>query len=182
MDLPIRTERLVLRASTMDDLDDHWRMYSDPAVVRYLYQEVMDRDQAADHLRERLLPGLPAEGEWRNWAVEHDGCFVGDVGLRLVSVAHQQCEIGYVFLPEAAGHGYATEAAAAVVDIAFDELHAHRVAGHLDARNEASARVLQRLGMRLEAHLRENEFIKGEWTDELIYAVTRDEWASSRRR
>ena len=63
-----------------------------------------------------------------------------------------------------------------MVALAFDELGAHRVMGRLDARNLASARVLERLGMRREGFLRENEFVKGEWTDEFVYAITEDEW------
>ena len=178
MDLPIRTERLMLRALTVDDLDDHWRLVRDPEVVRYLYEEPMDRDAAAAHLEKRLVAELPGEGEWLNLAVEHEGRYLGEVGVCLRSVEHRQCEVGYVFLPEASGHGYATEATAAMVSLAFSALGAHRVVGRLDARNEASARVLARLGMRREAHLRENEWVKGEWTDELVYAVTEEEWRS----
>ena len=94
----------------------------------------------------------------------------------LVSRAHRQCEIGYAFLPESSGHGYATEAAGALLGLCFTELGAHRVAGRLDARNDRSAAVLERLGMRREGHLRENEFVKGEWTDEVVFAMTEAEW------
>ena len=90
--------------------------------------------------------------------------------------ANRQGEIGYSFLPEEAGNGYATEAADVMLGLCFTELNAHRVIGRIDARNDASARLLQRLGMRHEAHLRENEFVKGEWTDEIVYAMTEDEW------
>jgi RimJ/RimL family protein N-acetyltransferase len=174
--LPIRTDRLTLRALTADDAVDHRRLYGDPRVVRYLYEEPQDSASADEHLRRRLVAELPDEGSWLNLAVENDGRYLGEVGLCLVSRAHRQCEVGYVFLPEASGHGYATEATAAMVELAFAELDAHRVAGRLDARNEASARVLARLGMRREACLRENEFVKGEWTDEVVYAITEDEW------
>jgi RimJ/RimL family protein N-acetyltransferase len=179
MRLPIRTERLTLRALTEGDAADHQRLFGDPRVVRYLYDEPQDSAAADEHLRRRLAAELPDEGSWLNLAVEHDGRYLGEVGLCLVSRAHRQCEVGYVFLPEAAGHGYATEATAAMVELAFAELHAHRVCGRLDARNEASADVLARLGMRREAHLRENEFVKGEWTDECVFAITEDEWRSS---
>ena len=176
MHLPMHTERLVLRALTADDLDDHLRLYGDPDVVRYLYDEPMDREQAAAHLALRLDSSLPDEGHWVNLAVEEAGRYVGEVGVSLVSRTHRQCEIGYCFLPEAGGRGLATEAAAAMVALAFDELDAHRVVGRIEARNSASARVLERLGMRREAHLRENEFVKGEWNDEIVYAVLEDDW------
>ena len=178
MELPIRTARLTLRAITPDDFDDHLALYGDPAVVRYLYDEPHDRDTVVPHFERRLVAELPDEGQWVNLAVEHEGRFVGEVGLCFVSRAHRQCELGYVMLPDASGNGYATEAAAVMLGLCFTELDAHRVVGRLDARNAGSAGVLERLGMRREAFLRENEFVKGEWTDELVYAITEDEWRS----
>jgi RimJ/RimL family protein N-acetyltransferase len=179
MHLPLHTERLVLRALTPDDLDDHHRLFGDPAVVRFLYTDALTRDEASTHLEGRLSTALPVAGGWMNLAVEHEGRYVGEVGLSVSSPEHRQCEIGYCFLPEAAGSGFATEAAAVMLALCFDELDAHRVAGRIEARNAASARVLERLGMRKEAHLRENEFVKGEWNDEVIYAITEDEWRAA---
>lgn len=105
------------------------------------------------------------------------GRVVGDVGLCWRSDVHAHAEIGYVIHPDSQGHGYATEAAAAVVDLAFTGLGAHRVTGQIDARNLASAAVLERLGLRWEGHLVENEFVKGEWADEVIYAVLDRQWS-----
>jgi RimJ/RimL family protein N-acetyltransferase len=180
--LPLRTARLELRALTGADLDDHLRMYRDPEVVRYLYQSPMDREEASVHLSGRLSARLPEEGAWLNLAATADGRYLGEVGVSLVSRDHRQCEVGYIFLPQAQGAGYATEAVAAMVDLAFDQLAAHRVAGRLDARNVASSRLLERLGMRREAHLKENEWVKGEWTDEMVYAITEAEWRAARPR
>ncbi len=177
LEYPLRTERLTLRPLVVGDLDDHFRMFADPEVVRYLYDSPMDRGEAAAQLERRLHFQLPAEGEWLNLAVEADGVFVGETGVSLTSRVHDQCEVGYVFDPRYQGRGYATEATARMIDVAFDKLGAHRVTAQLDARNDASARVLERLGLRREALLRENEFVKGEWTDEIVYAVLADEWA-----
>jgi RimJ/RimL family protein N-acetyltransferase len=55
----------------------------------------------------------------------------------------------------------------------------HRVIGRLEARNDASARLLEKLGMRREAHLVENEWVKGEWQSELVYAILAEEWRAS---
>jgi RimJ/RimL family protein N-acetyltransferase len=178
--LPLRTARLELRALSRADLDDHHSMYRDPEVVRYLYERPIDREEASVHLSGRLSAHLPDEGAWLNLAAAADGRYLGEVGVSLVSRDHRQCEVGYVFLPQAQGAGYATEAVAAMVDLAFEQLDAHRVAGRLDGRNGASARLLERLGMRREAHLRANEWVKGEWTDEMIYAITESEWRAAR--
>ena len=81
-----------------------------------------------------------------------------------------------MFHPEHHGRGYATEATAELLRLGFEELGLHRMYGRLDARNSASARVLEKLGMRHEAQLVENEWVKGEWTDEAIYAMLDREW------
>lgn len=145
----------------MSDLDNHFRLFADPGVLIYLYDEPMDRAATAEHLERRLSTAPPDEGGWLNLAVDVEGRYLGEVGVSLVSRAHRRCEVGYVFLPESGGHGYATEAAEAMVDVAFDVLGAHRVVGRLDERNTASANLLERLGMRCEAHFRENEWVKG---------------------
>ena len=64
----------------------------------------------------------------------------------------------------------------ALLRLGFEDLGLHRIAARCDARNTASARVMERSGMRHEAHLVQSEFIKNEWTDELIYAILRSEW------
>lgn len=104
------------------------------------------------------------------------GKVIGDVLLLWISRSHRQGEIGYIFHPDYGGRGYATEAAEVMLRLGFDELGLHRIMGRLDARNGRSARVLERLGMRREAHLVQNEFVKGEWTDEVVYATLADEW------
>ena len=173
--LPLRSARLLYRPLSMDDLDDHCRLVGDPDVVRYLYEDAMGLEDARAHLERRLPARLPGEGEWLNLAVEAAGRYVGEVGVGQRSADHRQWEIGYVLLREAWGQGFGTEAAVTMTELAF-ACGAHRVTGRIDARNAASAGVLERVGMRREAHLRENEFVKGEWTDEVVYAITEDEW------
>ena len=183
-ELPIRTARLVLRpwrALDADDLATFREMFADPGIVRFLYGDVLGPEEAAVRLAERS-PEITGEGRWMNLAVEvaDSGVVAGEVGLTWTADAHGQAEIGYSFTRAHRGFGYATEAAAALVDLAVTTLGAHRVCGRLDARNHASARVLERLGMRHEAHLVENEWVKGEWSDEAIYAVLAREWAERR--
>jgi len=81
-----------------------------------------------------------------------------------------------MFHPDQQGRGYAAEAGRAVLELGFETFGLHRVYGSCDARNAASARLMERLGMRLEGTLRETEYVKGAWCDELIYAILADEW------
>jgi RimJ/RimL family protein N-acetyltransferase len=108
------------------------------------------------------------------------GEFVADLSLWWVSEGHAQGELGFVVHPAHQRRGYATEAARPLLDFAFDTMGMHRVVGRAEARNLASARVLEKLGMRREAHLVENEWVKGEWQSELVYAVLAEEWAAQR--
>jgi RimJ/RimL family protein N-acetyltransferase len=104
------------------------------------------------------------------------GAVIGDVVLFLRSQEHRQGEIGYVFHPDHGGHGYATEAARMMLRLGFEEFGLHRIIGRIDAWNTASARVLERLGMRREAHFAQNKIVRGEWSDEVVYAMLEDEW------
>jgi RimJ/RimL family protein N-acetyltransferase len=177
--LPIKTERLLLRRYAEDDLDDLYDIQSRPDVARYLYWGPRDRDQVRDSLGKKIASNtLRAEGDDLTLAVvlPETGTVIGDVLLMWVSREYRQGEIGYIFHPGHGGHGYATEAAAVMLRLGFEGLGMHRIVGRLDGRNAASARVLERLGMRREAHLVENELVKGEWTDEVIYAMLEDEW------
>ncbi len=175
----IETDRLLLRPFRPADLDDVYALRSRPDVVRYLYGGVLTRVEVQDLLTKRALQTrLRDDGDALALAVERraDNRVIGDVNLWLRSRPHRQGEIGFVFHPDAQGHGFAQEAATALLAVAFDQLGLHRVSGRTDARNTASAALLRRLGMQQEAHLRHNELFKGQWGDELIFALLEDEW------
>ncbi|WP_019634570.1 GNAT family N-acetyltransferase [Actinomadura atramentaria] len=180
---PLRTRRLLLRPFEPGDLDGLYAYQSLPDVTRYLTWEPRTREESRLFLRQKMdASTLEREGDWLVAAVVHSGSgeLMGEINLGWRSREHRQGEIGYVINPAYHGHGYATEAAAEGLRLGFEEFGLHRVVGRIDARNEASARVLERLGMRREAHLRENEFVKGEWSDEIVYAILRREWDAHR--
>ncbi len=118
------------------------------------------------------------EGDSLAFAIEPKdaGVVVGEVTLEWVSREHRQGEIGYIVDPDHQGGGYATEACRPLLRIAFEDLGLHRVFGCVEARNDASARVLEKLGMRREARLVENEWAKDEWHSEVVYAILDREW------
>jgi RimJ/RimL family protein N-acetyltransferase len=176
---PLRTERLLLRPFAPDDLDALYAMQSDEAVARWLYNEPRTLEETRELLARKVGGDvLHGEGEWLSAAVvlEATAELVADVSLHWASVAHRQGELGFVVHPSHQGKGYATEASRPLLDFAFGPLGLHRVVGRLEPRNVGSARVLERLGMRREAHLVENEWIKGEWQSELVYAILAREW------
>ena len=178
-DWPLETSRLTLRPFVEGDFDAVYAMRSDPEVARYLYQGPLSEEETRSRLeRNMALSAWAAEGDWLSVAaVEREsGLVVGDMAFHWVSERDRTAEIGFVFDPRHQGRGFATEAAAALVHWAFTDAGFHRVIGRTEARNAASARVLEKLGMRLEAHLVENEWVKGEWQSELVYAILDREW------
>jgi len=176
---PIETGRLILRPFCAADLDDLYAYHSRPEVTRYLYWDPRDRVQAAEALSRKLSQGrLDAEGEHLVLAVVRRdvGRVIGEVNLLWVSRRHRQGEIGFVFNPDHQGAGLATEAARALLGLGFDDLGLHRIVGRCLAGNLPSARLMERLGMRQEAHHVHCELFKGEWGDELVYAMLENEW------
>ncbi|MGI5259537.1 GNAT family N-acetyltransferase [Streptomyces angustmyceticus] len=180
---PIRTERLDLRPVTPDDLPAIHAYQRRPEVCRYLYWGPLDEaGSRASVAAKAARTTLRESGDLLQLAVvvRESNTLVGDVTFVWRSGEHRQGGIGYVFHPDHAGHGYATEASRALLELGFEELHLHRIQAELDGRNTASARLLERLGMRREGHLRENEFLDGEWADEVVYAMLAREWRAQR--
>jgi len=170
-----------LRPLSAADIDAILAYRSLPEVCRYVPFSPMGREDVLARLRGQWAGhALAREGDALVLGAELAGAgqLIGDVLLSWVSAEHRCGEIGYVFNPAYSGRGYAAEAAHAVLHLAFDDLGLHRVFARLDARNTASARLAARLGMRQEAHLIENEWFKGEWTDELDFALLSREWRS----
>ncbi|MGW1343169.1 GNAT family N-acetyltransferase [Kribbella sp. NPDC002412] len=179
--LPIETDRLTLRQYLESDYEDLLKLQSNDDVTRFLLYDT----QTPERVRNKSLPGrladfppMDADGQALTLAVilRETGQHVGEVSLFVHNAAHQGGEIGFVFHPEFHGHGYAAEASVEVLRLGFEEFGMHRIIGRLDARNTGSAKLLKRLGMRHEGTFVKNELIKGEWTDEAVFAMLADEW------
>jgi RimJ/RimL family protein N-acetyltransferase len=180
---PLTTARLRLRPLNQADIPDLLSYRGDPEVCRYLPFEPMTAEVLTARIAGDLGRGeITAEGEAMTVGAERisDGRVIGDVVLFFHSERHAGGEIGYAFHPDVAGQGFATEACTAVLTLAYGELGLHRVIANMDARNVASMRLAERVGMRREAHHVSCEMFKGEWSDLMIYAMLADEWRSRR--
>jgi RimJ/RimL family protein N-acetyltransferase len=175
----VDTRRLTLRALQESDVDALASYRSNAEVCRWVPFEPMDAEVVRTRFEKHWSRcTLRAEGDLVFLGVElrESGVLIGDVMFRWSSAKHRTAEVGYVFHPAYTGNGYATEAAHGLLHVAFDRLGLHRVTARVDARNAASARVLDRLGMRREAHLLQNEWFKGAWADEDDFAILEHEW------
>lgn len=176
---PLHTRRLTLRPFTMGDLDPVWAYQRLPEVAEHMLWEPRDLAQVRVAV-ERMVreDRLAREGDCLSLAVagRDSGVLVGQVELVWLSERHRQGEIGYVLDPRHQGAGLATEAVREVLRLGFEGLRLHRVVGRCSAANSASAALLERVGMRREAHFRQNALVKNAWRDEYVYALLRSEW------
>ncbi|MBB4571260.1 GNAT family N-acetyltransferase [Rhizobium leucaenae] len=174
------TERLILREFACEDFEAYRAYRSLPAVYRYLYCDPPSPEEIRERFDASLNTRLSEDGDILRCAVvrREDDALLGQVSLKLTSRAGLQAEVGYIFNPAYVGKGYATEAAEAMITLGFDRFGFHRIFARLDTKNIGSIGVVERLGLRREAHLIENDRFDGVWGDEYVYAVLSREWAS----
>ncbi|GAA1641674.1 GNAT family N-acetyltransferase [Catellatospora bangladeshensis] len=176
---PLTTERLVLRPCTAGDLDDVWSYQRLPEVVEHMLAEPRTREQSCSSVEAMAREtALTREGDCLTLVMfwPERGRVVGHVELVWRSEPSRQGELGYVLHPDHQGRGLATEAARALLRWGFEDFGLHRIYGRCDARNTASAALLERLGMRREAHHLGSALVKGVWRDEYVYAMLHSEW------
>lgn len=180
---PVRTERLILRRSTPDDVEATWRYRGDPDVADWLT---------------RLPPSREAYAEWyassemldTRIVIERDGVLIGELHLEVKDGWAQaevsdraegtEADIGWVLAPQYHGQGYGTEAVSALLEICFGQLGLRRVIAGCFTDNEPSWRLMERLGMRRESHtVRDGLHRTRGWLDGFQYGLLAEEWALS---
>jgi RimJ/RimL family protein N-acetyltransferase len=173
----ITTERLILRRFRKADASVLAEYRSDPEVARYQSWDAPFPLLRAETAVANFMASDPDKAGWFQYAIERvaDRRLIGDVGVHL----HDnllQAEIGFTVATPYQRMGLGSEAVRAVLDRLFRVQGLHKVTGECDARNTPSAALMERLGFTREGHLRQQTFIKGEWTDDLIYGLLAEEW------
>jgi RimJ/RimL family protein N-acetyltransferase len=166
------TERLRLRRFRPEDAVAFAAYRSDPEIARFQSWDVPYPQERAAALIAEFGADDPGAPGWFQYAVElaTEGTLIGDVGVNLDDNL-MQAEIGFTLAAAYQGHGYALEAVRGMLDHLFTERGLHRVAAECDARNVRSARLLERAGFRLEGHRVASTWLKGEWTDDLLFGL-----------
>jgi len=168
--LPVRTERLLLRSREPADTAALHAIYGREDVAEHLLVPPLELDEVEEMLADRAT----REDGGFGLLLDLDGVVIGEVELMFRGPT--QAELSWVVHPDHGGRGLVTEAARVLIGLGFDHCALHRIYAELDARNTASARLCERLGMRQEAHRLADYWSKGEWTDTLQYAVLASEW------
>lgn len=183
--VPIETERLTLRFNEADDLDDVYAFHGRDDATRWVTFDTRTRDEVRALLERRQEDRkIEKDDDALIFAVveRESNRVIGDIYFFLKSAESKQAELGYIFHPDFHGKGYATEACQAVLEVAFDVYDLHRVYAECDVLNPPSFKLMERLGMRREAHFLENMWFKGQWSDSYVYAILQSEWREQRSR
>jgi len=178
--LILETPRLILRPFQDSDLEPFVAYRSDPEVARYQGWDMpYSVDKAIEFIAEMKLAQPVLQARWYQLAIElkQGAPLIGDCAFHALANDARQAEIGFTLARSYQGQGYATEAVTRLLDYLFRDLGLHRVVASCDIDNLASARLLERVGMRGEAHFVENIWFKGAWGSEYLYALLQREWA-----
>lgn len=178
----LTTERLLVRAMTLADAADLAHRRSDPETAEFQsWIPPYPLERAVALIDEMIQLGEPGRGHWFQFALERraDAVVVGDIALRLDDDGRNG-EIGFTLHSWARGQGYASEACIALLDWAFAQFDLHRFEASADPRNEASLRLLARLGFRHEGTSIESYWLGDTVSDNATFGLLRREWEALR--
>lgn len=173
----LTTLRLIMRRFRDDDLTTFLVYRNDGELGRYQGWKAGFSEEEARGFIEEMKRAEPL-GDGMQIAVElaATGELVGDLYVGPYGDDARQRMLGYTLVRRHQGYGYATEAARALLNYLFGSLAVHRVVATVDTRNGPSVALLERLGMRREAHHIQAYWDHGTWADEYVYAILSDEW------
>ncbi len=173
----LHTERLSLRAMHPIDAEDMYDYASRPEVTKYLlWKEHKSVGYTKDYLF--YIGTRYALGDFYDWAIidRESRRMIGTCGFTRIDAANDCAEIGYVLNPDFHGKGYATEAVKKIIDFGFSELSFNRIEARFMKGNEASLRLMQRVGMTFEGYMRDLIFVKGSYRTVGISSILRSEY------
>lgn len=170
---PIRTARLLLREFRGGDVEDVHVYAADAAVARFMDWGPNAREQTVEFMQRKLEEQALWPRDEVTLAVEHlaDARVIGSIRLAVSDRPNLTGDFGYSFNSAYWRQGYATEASRALIDVGFKVLGLHRIWAECDTQNVGSWGVMEKLGMRREAHIRDGKLIKGVWRDRYLYAL-----------
>ncbi len=182
----IETQRLYLRPLVSSDLEDLLEYHGNSNVVRYIPWSVRNRDDVDQALRvyQAMPSALVGEGDAivLGWALKDTGKIIGQSNGTLVSAVNQTSDFGWVAHQRFWRHGYAYEASQAFLAFLMRHQTVQRVIANIDTRNPESARLAEKLGMRLEGEFRKSLYQKGEWCDMWHYAILKEEFLAANQK
>jgi RimJ/RimL family protein N-acetyltransferase len=181
--IQIKSARILLRPILMDDADSIFMYRSNAEVNQYQGWIPRTIEDVHHFIANKVSPEINQPGTWFQFAIIKldNNELIGDIGVHFLASDVLQVELGCTLNQKYHGKGYAFEAVTAIINYLFNELGKHRIIVSIDSRNQASIRLIERLGFRKKGLVKENSELNGEWVDDLVYAVLKVEWKINRR-
>ncbi|UGT67300.1 GNAT family N-acetyltransferase [Nocardia gipuzkoensis] len=172
-DIPLISDRLVLRDFAATDEEAVHAFAGDPAVTRFTDWGPNSVDDTRAFLADATAEAADPQRATFTLAVIHtrSGQLIGSAAIGVTSTQHRRGEFGFVFHRDFWSQGYATEAGMLLLRFGFDRLRLRRISATCHPDNHASARVLEKVGSTLEGRMRSHLFVRGAWRDSLLYAA-----------
>lgn len=178
----IKTKRLLIRRIILDDIPFLYSYRSNPLVSKFQNWAPTNIEETREFLMPILTQDRPSKGNWFQvgiYLIENNE-MIGDIGIHILENPPSQAELGIAICPTHQKNGYAQEALRGVIDYLFSGLCIRRIIGSIDPRNISSISLVEKLGMRKEAHFVQSYWFKGEWADDVIFAILNTEWNNNK--
>ncbi|OVE56529.1 GNAT family N-acetyltransferase [Chryseobacterium mucoviscidosis] len=173
----LETERLLIRDLTLDDKQAIFNYRSDAEANKFqgwIPETLKDVEQFIERNNKEFNQ---PESWYQVLITEKDTkAVIGDIGIHFFGAENLQVELGITLNKDFQGRGYASEALKGVINFLFSDLKKHRIMASVDPENIDSLKLMERIGFRKEGHFVKSLFWKNNWTDDVIYALLREEW------
>lgn len=177
--IEIDTDRLSIKRLDLTDKKSFYTYRAQPEVYNFQLWKPASIDEVEKFINKNATILPDTQNTWMQLGIHlQNGRLIGDLGIHFLG--DDLVEIGYTLSPDHQGHGYAFEAVKAVLDYLFFTLDKHRITASVDPDNQKSINLLKKLGFRPEAHFKKSILIRGEWCDDLVFAMLNEEWKSAR--
>jgi len=175
----LTSDRLILRPVSIGDAEHIFRYRSDKMANKYQGWTPGSLSDVHEFIEHRVSSEINIPGTWFQFSMTRKNTyeFIGDLGVHFLPDDPFQVELGITIDQAYQGNGYATEAMKEVITFLFSQLNKHRIIASIDPRNSQSIKLVERLGFRKEAHFKKSILINGVWSDDLIYAILKEDWS-----
>ncbi|HZL09399.1 MAG TPA: GNAT family protein [Prolixibacteraceae bacterium] len=176
------SDRLQLRPIQLEDADSVLEYRSNAQANEYQGWIPNTIEDVHDFIKNKVSPEINLPETWFQLVIIKNDTheLIGDIGVHFSESEESLAELGCTLNQNHQGNGYATEALTETIGFLFGELNKRRIIASIDPRNLSSVRLFERLGFRKEAHFKQSFFMNGEWVDDLIYAILKEEWNANR--
>lgn len=170
----IKTERLIIRDHIASDIEAFHSLYTDQRVMHFIPSLLSKSLADSEKSLLNAIAEIDASPRTKYFfAIMRNEQYVGEIGFTLLNTLEEPltADLGYFIKPEFWGNGYVTEAARAVVAVAFDQVGVNRIISGCNAKNSASESIMKKLGMTQIAHYSQHSLLDGEWCDRVCYEI-----------